>query len=258
MKKALALFAVLCLSACDLLSPKPTPEQEYKPQAIDKAYPIRMMLVRPAISTVSASRGWGVMLINTSDSAFTPYNWRIRTANNREEIYRIGTNERFTIPARGMANMTGTNAFLDTNASFAALIAADGKEVQRISWERSGVANAVFAFPKIPNSPFMIFTVSPNPSGNEFGREEIMMYNYTDTAVSSTGWKLRSTRGNQEQLFQYTGNVPRQTFFLCRYNVAPWLNNEGDTVLVVNPQGKVVHWVQWGKTQDDQVIYAQP
>ena len=259
------LLSLLLLSACTSTGPDNKTPETYKPQAVDTQNPIRMYWVRPSTGVPGGGsnpnffvRGWSVWLVNTSDSDFTPYNWRIRTSGGREEIYSINGNQRTLIPARGAVAMQGTNRFLDTTASFATLVTSTGTEVQTVNWQQAPYSTTIQAFPKPPNTPFVLFRVMPDPMGIDDEREEIWVQNISDTAVSPSGWKIRSTSGNQEQLFLDLEKIGAQAQRMYQYKIPAWLNNKSDTIQIVNPQGQVVHWIGWTKTKEAQYIYAQP
>jgi hypothetical protein len=259
------LLTLLLLSACTSTNSGNNTPETYKPQAVDTQNPIRMYWVRPATGVPGGGsnpnffvRGWSVWLVNTSDSDFTPYNWRIRTSGGREEIYAVNGNQRNLIPARGAVVMQGTSRFLDTTAGFATLVTSTGTEVQTVNWQQAPYSTTIQAFPKPPNTPFALFRVMPNPIGLDDEKEEIWVQNIADTAVSPTGWKIRSTSGNQEQLFQGAEAIAPQAQRMFQYKIRPWLNNDIDTVQIVNPQGVVVHWIGWRNAKDGNYIYPRP
>lgn len=258
------LLALLVLSACNSTGPdNNTTTGTYKPEAIDSKYPIKILYVNSRILVPTTSlpnspvaSGWSIALVNTSDSDFVPYNWRIRSTNGRERTYSIFNNDRAVIPARGMIRMYGAETnFLDTANGFATLVSSDSKEIQTVSWKER--KNTVLGFPKPPNTPFILVRVLASPEGTEAENEAISIQNITDTTVSVKDWKIRSTSGKQEQLFQGISYTSFATYEL-KYKIPAWLNNAADTVQIVNPEGKVVHWIGWRNAKKGQYIYAQP
>ncbi len=258
--KKLLLFLLL-LSGCTTNSPDNSKAvtQTYTPQVVDAKYPIRILYVNSVIIAPTTSNNnspisrWGIGLVNTSDSDFAPYNWRIRSTNGREFIF---SNDRILVPARGIIYFAPEEPnFLDTANGFVSLVSSDGKEVQTVSWQV--YKTSIYGFPKPQNTPFVLESVLPNPEGTEAENEAIVIHNISDTTVFGKDWKIRNTSGKQEQLFPnvaYSSNMLLE----IKYKIPAWLNNNADTIQIVNPERKVVHSIGWQNAKKGQRIYAQP
>ncbi len=92
-----------------------------------------------------------------------------------------------------------------------------------------------------------IVSALPNPNGDDARREEITVGNFTDADLNLAGWRLRDAAGNE---FPLSGVVPpaaRLTFVMVA-NTMP-LNNTGDTVTLLDPDGNVAHTVTYTSAQ---------
>ena len=92
-----------------------------------------------------------------------------------------------------------------------------------------------------------ILSVLPNPDGPDEGREQVTIGNGTAEAVDLTGWMLRDRAGNR---FALTDSVPAQqqlTITMREFSMP--LNNSGDDVSLLDPQGQVRHHVSYTAAQ---------
>jgi endonuclease/exonuclease/phosphatase family metal-dependent hydrolase len=98
-----------------------------------------------------------------------------------------------------------------------------------------------------PPSGVRIVSLLPNPNGTDAGREEVVIANSTQASVNLSGWKLKDRTGNQ---FALSGSVAaggRVTIILPANNLP--LNNDGDDVILLDPQGQVKHQVSYTGSQ---------
>lgn len=105
-----------------------------------------------------------------------------------------------------------------------------------------------------PASDMRIVSVLPNPNGTDAGREQVVIGNFTASSVNLSGWKLKDRSGNQ---FSLSGSVAaggRLTITLPANNLP--LNNDGDDVMLLDPQGQERHRVSYtgSQAQSGQVI----
>jgi hypothetical protein len=87
----------------------------------------------------------------------------------------------------------------------------------------------------------------PNPDGPDEGHEVVTIGNGTAAEVDLAGWMLRDRAGNR---FALTGLVPAQqqlTITMREFSMP--LNNPGDDVSLLDPQGQVRHHVSYSVTQ---------
>ena len=97
----------------------------------------------------------------------------------------------------------------------------------------------------VPDSPVAVRIVAllPNPDGEDAGREQVTLGNGSPQALSLTGWKLQDRAGNQ---FLLTGTVPAQgTLLITMQEASMPLNNSGDDVSLLDPQGRLQHHVSY-------------
>jgi endonuclease/exonuclease/phosphatase family metal-dependent hydrolase len=95
-----------------------------------------------------------------------------------------------------------------------------------------------------------IFSLLPNPTGNDPGREEVTIINLTSSPLSLAGWKLRDANTPTPNEFALSGTVPAngKLTVVMASNTMP-LNNGGDSVSLVDPQGNVRHQVSYASSQ---------
>ena len=94
--------------------------------------------------------------------------------------------------------------------------------------------------------PLRIVPLLPDVSGPDDGREEITLFNDSPEALDLRGWFLQDRHVNR---FYLRGTIgPRQAATIRTDGSMP-LNNGGDTVMVVDPSGRVVHSVTYSGRQ---------
>ena len=87
----------------------------------------------------------------------------------------------------------------------------------------------------------------PNPDGPDEGREEVTIGNGTAEEVNLVGWMLRDRAGNW---FTLEGIVPaREPLTITMRECSMLLNNSGDDVALLGPQGQVRHHVSYTAAQ---------
>jgi Lamin Tail Domain/Endonuclease/Exonuclease/phosphatase family len=99
----------------------------------------------------------------------------------------------------------------------------------------------------VDGSTVQILALRPNPDGPDEGREEVTIGNGTAEEVNLAGWTLRDRAGNQ---FALGGRVPAQqqlTITMREFSMP--LNNSGDDVSLIDPQGQVRHHVSYSAAE---------
>ena len=92
-----------------------------------------------------------------------------------------------------------------------------------------------------------IRSLLPNPDGPDEGREQVTIGNGTAEAVELTGWTLHDRAGNR---FALTGMVPaQQQLMITMREFSMPLNNSGDDISLLDPQGQVRHHVSYSGAQ---------
>ena len=80
-----------------------------------------------------------------------------------------------------------------------------------------------------------ILALLPNPAGDDAGSEQVTIGNSTDEAVYISGWKLIDKAGN---VFLLSGSVePKKSLVLTMTETTMPLNNNGDTVVMIDMEG---------------------
>lgn len=80
-----------------------------------------------------------------------------------------------------------------------------------------------------------VVALLPNPAGEDAGNEQITIWNSTDLAVDLSGWKMIDKAGN---VYLLSGRIePRKTMVLTMTEATMPLNNNGDTVVLVDSEG---------------------
>jgi endonuclease/exonuclease/phosphatase family metal-dependent hydrolase len=110
--------------------------------------------------------------------------------------------------------------------------------------------SAEFIFEEEPSNPpvgIRIISLLPNPHGQDAGREEVTIGNFTTSQLNLQGWKLRDRAG---KLFTLTGIVPANSklTIIMTVNSMP-LNNDGDEVELLDSQGVVKHKVTYSTSE---------
>jgi Lamin Tail Domain len=101
--------------------------------------------------------------------------------------------------------------------------------------------------PPPPVAAVRIRSLLPNPDGPDEGREQVTIGNGTAEAVDLAGWLLRDRAGNR---FALEGVIPVRaelTITMCAFSMP--LNNSGDDVALIDPQGHVRHHVSYTAPQ---------
>ena len=77
----------------------------------------------------------------------------------------------------------------------------------------------------------------PDPVGRDEGHEAVEIGNSTDQPVDLAGWKLRDRAGNEYRLAGTVAAKGRLRIVMTTATMP--LNNDGDTVLLIDPAGVV-------------------
>lgn len=94
----------------------------------------------------------------------------------------------------------------------------------------------------------------PDPQGDDFLREEITLANRGSAALDLSGWRIRDLAGNVWALDGLIGIEPGQEKTLLRGGQPMSLNNGGDEIELVAPDGAVLQTVAYGPVAIDQEI----
>ena len=99
-----------------------------------------------------------------------------------------------------------------------------------------------------------IVSLVPDPLGDDFVAEQITLRNVGSQSVSVVGWQVRDLAGNTWILDGLGEFAAGQTKTIVRNGQAMSLNNGGDEIELVSPDGSVAQSVTYGKVASGGVI----
>ncbi len=94
----------------------------------------------------------------------------------------------------------------------------------------------------------------PNPSGDEMQNESVALKNFRPSAGRSHGWGLRDSANTTWSLDSLGTLAAGEQRTMERDGQSMGMNNSGDTITLIDPQGNVVQSVRYGDVDDDEVI----
>jgi Lamin Tail Domain len=98
-----------------------------------------------------------------------------------------------------------------------------------------------------PIAGVRIRSLLPNPDGPDEGREAVTIGNSTVEAVDLTGWTLRDRVGNRFALEGIVAAGEKLMITMREFSMP--LNNSGDDVSLLDPQGQIRHHVSYSAAQ---------
>lgn len=101
-----------------------------------------------------------------------------------------------------------------------------------------------------------IVSLLPDPAGDDFINEQITLKNLGNTPVSLTGWQARDLAGNIWTLDAAGHLAPGETRPIVRDGQPMSLNNGGDEIELVAPDGSVAQSVAYSRVDTDEVVTA--
>jgi hypothetical protein len=179
--------------------------------------------------------------VNTLDPASRQRNNLARGTNQHTGMILF---DQILIPVRMRERHVEGSTTVFNHAS-----ALRGTEQTRASDHLPVFADFVFGDggPPPPPAAVRILSLLPNPEGPDEGREQVTISNGTAEAVELTGWMLRDRAGNR---FALTGMVPgQQQLMITMREFSMPLNNSGDDVSLLDPQGQVRHHITYTAAQ---------
>ncbi len=105
-----------------------------------------------------------------------------------------------------------------------------------------------------PTSTVRITRLLPNPPGDDSQNEEATLKNIGGVAVSLVGWKLRDLAGQTWALDELGTLQPGQEKTIRRQGQAMALNNNGDSVNLVDPTGKTIQTVTYPSVVEGETV----
>lgn len=104
-------------------------------------------------------------------------------------------------------------------------------------------------------SGLSISSLLPNPSGDENFNEAAAIVNQGSSSVSLVGWKLRDLANTTWSLDSIGILDVNRSANIRRENQSMSLNNSGDTIQLIDPNGNVVDTVTYQNALSDRVIF---
>ncbi|MBI2010856.1 MAG: lamin tail domain-containing protein [Candidatus Colwellbacteria bacterium] len=96
--------------------------------------------------------------------------------------------------------------------------------------------------------------VLPNPVGRDTEAEWVKLINDSDSLVNLLGWRFNDASG---KTFNLSGTISPQEELILPYSLTRIsLNNDGDKLVLINPQGKVADELSYGQVGEDEIIVA--
>jgi len=105
-----------------------------------------------------------------------------------------------------------------------------------------------------PSNGLRMVRILADPEGDDRDSEEITIFNGGLSAVSLKGWTLRDLTSKTWDLGRLGEISPEEEKTARREGQSMALNNDGDTVELVDPNGQVVHRATYGQVTRGQVI----
>ena len=95
----------------------------------------------------------------------------------------------------------------------------------------------------------------PNPPGDDTQFEQVHVRNTGSQTVTLAGWKIQDAAGGSWLLDTADGAAqPGQTVIIVRRGRPMFLNNNGDTIMLFNPQGQAVDSHIYGQVTSGQFV----
>ncbi|MEG3153262.1 lamin tail domain-containing protein, partial [Sphingomonas sp. ZT3P38] len=109
----------------------------------------------------------------------------------------------------------------------------------------------VSAFPRL-----RMVELVPDPLGDDLTNERITFLNNGTVVIGLAGWRVRDLAGNVWALDALVDIAPGASKTLVRAGQTMSLNNGGDEVELVAPDGSVVQSIAYGRVSVDEVVRA--
>lgn len=114
----------------------------------------------------------------------------------------------------------------------------------------------VVAPPVVAPATLRLVALVPDPEGSDLFNESVTVKNTSALPVTFAGWQLRDESGNVWPLDPARTAQPDESITLKRNREALSLNNGGDTIELLAPDGRVVQTFAYQAVKVDQVVYV--
>jgi hypothetical protein len=106
----------------------------------------------------------------------------------------------------------------------------------------------------VKSATLLIARLLPNPVGSDRDNEEVTIKNVSQQAVNLNDWKLRDLAGKTWSLSSLNSLPQGQEKTITRQGQPMDLNNGGDTIELIDPNGTVVSSVTYGHVEEGEVV----
>jgi exonuclease III len=106
--------------------------------------------------------------------------------------------------------------------------------------------------PAVPAQKVRVTSLLPNPSGNETQNEAATLKNVSAEQIDLTGWKLRDLTGKTWSLNDLGTLMPGDSKTIKRNGQEMAMNNGGDTIDLIDPDGRIVQTITYPSFIDDE------
>jgi endonuclease/exonuclease/phosphatase family metal-dependent hydrolase len=213
--------------------------------------PFLINLMEPLVAADRVSHGRNTANINDDRVDTIDPGSRARNNDHRGEDVNTGDIlfDQILVPMRMLPRYVGASAQV-----FDSAVAARGNNTTRASDHLPVSAEFTLGAPEPDpgGTGLRIISLLPDPPGADQGREQLTLRNTGTTAINLTGWRLRDRAQNEFALSGMIGAGATSTITMAT-NSMP-LNNSGDEVRIVDPQGVVRHQVRYEAAQVQQGV----
>jgi hypothetical protein len=99
-----------------------------------------------------------------------------------------------------------------------------------------------------------IRSILPDPATSDEENEEVTIRNNGSLPVNLIGWKLRDKSGRTWTLDKVGVMAAGKEMPIRRGGEAMALNNDGDIVELIDPKGKIIDRMPYGKVREGEVV----
>jgi len=103
-------------------------------------------------------------------------------------------------------------------------------------------------------APPRIFSLLPNPAGNESQNETAKIRNIGSAPAALVGWRLRDLAGQVWSLDSLGTPAAGTERMIQRLGQPKAMNNGGDTIDLIDPNGTVVQTVTYGGVDEGELV----
>ncbi len=100
----------------------------------------------------------------------------------------------------------------------------------------------------------VIDALLPDPEGEDAQHEFVRVQNTSSQPVSLEGWRLRNGKGQERALDTYKTLAPGKQLDVVSEGRKLALKNDGDTISLIDPKGRVVDQVSYRRAREGQLL----